>query len=85
MDGIGIAVVTGALCCAVGILINAFVRRLGVQTRTDRLEDAVKQNSNALKVMAKCHDVTLALLQGEDLNGEVKKVREELRDHWIDK
>ena len=81
MEGIVVGVIVGAA----GLAINAFVRRMGVKTRTDRLEESMGQVAKTQRVILKCLLPMLVKLKGKALNGELEEALEELNNHLISK
>ena len=81
VDGIVVGVITASIM----ILINALVRRVGVQTRTDRVEQKIDD-------LTKGHEVTMQVLlplvlalKGGKPNGEVERALSLLNDYLIKK
>lgn len=81
LEGIIVGIVTASIM----ILINALVRRSGVKTRTDRMEESLKK-------LEKGHEVTMQVLlplvlalKGNKPNGEVERALQLLNNYLIQK
>lgn len=78
-------IVIGVITASIMILINALIRRISVQTRTDRIEEALEK-------LEKGHEVTMQVLlplvlsvKGEKPNGEVERALSLLNNYLITK
>lgn len=78
-------IIVGVITASIMILINALVRRTGVKTRTDRIEETLVK-------LEKGHEVTMQVLlplvlsvKGQKPNGEVERALLLLNDYLIKK
>lgn len=78
-------IVVGVIIAAITILINALIHRIGVQTRTDRLEEKVDELMEGHKVTMQVLLPLVLAVKGEKPNGEVERAMALLNDYLIKK
>lgn len=78
-------IVIGVVVAVITILVNAFVHRMGVQTRTDRLEEKIDRLEEGHKVTMQVLLPLVLSVKGEKPNGEVERALNLLNDYLIKK
>lgn len=82
---IAIGIVIGICTGAVMILINALVRRVGMQSRSDRLEIAIEDLKKEQKVILQVLLPLVLAVNGEKPNGELHRALQLLNEYMINK
>ena len=77
-------IIIGVVVAVITILVNAFVHRMGVQTRTDRLEEKIDRLEEGHKVTMQVFLLVLSV-KGEKPNGELERALNLLNDYFIQK
>jgi len=78
-------IITGIIIAIASILINALVRRTGVQTRTDRLEKEVEDLKRGQIAILEVLRPLIVALQGGKPNGELEQASRRLDEYLIKK
>ena len=78
-------IIVGVIIAVVTILINGIVHRIGVQTRTDRLEEKIDELTEGHKVTMQVLLPLVLAVKGEKPNGEVERAMALLNDYLIKK
>lgn len=78
-------IVIGVVIAVITILVNAFVHRMGVQTRTDRLEEKIDRLEEGHKVTMQVLLPLVLSVKGEKPNGELERALSLLNDYFIKK
>lgn len=78
-------IVIGVVVAVITILVNAFVHRMGVQTRTDRLEEKIDRLEEGHKVTMQVLLPLVLSVKGEKPNGELERALSLLNDYFIKK
>lgn len=81
LEGILVGIVTASIM----ILINAMVRRVGVQTRTDRAKKDIEELKDGQHVMLKALIAVLIAQRDGKTNGECKEALKALNEFLIRK
>lgn len=78
-------IIVGVIIAVVTILINGIIHRIGVQTRTDRLEEKIDELTEGHKVTMQVLLPLVLAVKGEKPNGEVERAMALLNDYLIKK
>lgn len=78
-------IIVGVIIAAATILINSMVHRIGVRTRTDRLEEKIDELTEGHKVTMQVLLPLVLAVKGEKPNGEVERAMALLNDYLIKK
>lgn len=78
-------IVVGIITASIMILINACVRRMGVQTRTDRLDKKIDAIEEGQKVVFKSLLALLIAQRDGKTNGECEEALHDLNEFLIRK
>lgn len=78
-------ILVGILTASIMILINAMVRRIGVKTRTDRVEEQLEKLETGHKVTMQVLLPLVLSVKGEKPNGELERALNLLNDYFIEK
>ena len=78
-------IIVGVIIAVATILINSIVHRIGVQTRTDRLEEKIDELTEGHKVTMQVLLPLVLAVKGEKPNGEVERAMALLNDYLIKK
>lgn len=78
-------IIVGVIIAVATILINSIIHRIGVQTRTDRLEEKVDELMEGHKVTMQVLLPLVLAVKGEKPNGEVERAMALLNDYLIKK
>lgn len=78
-------IIVGVIIAVATILINSMVHRIGVRTRTDRLEEKVDELMEGHKVTMQVLLPLVLAVKGEKPNGEVERAMALLNDYLIKK
>lgn len=78
-------IIVGVIIAVATILINSMVHRIGVQTRTDRLEEKIDELTEGHKVTMQVLLPLVLAVKGEKPNGEVERAMALLNDYLIKK
>lgn len=78
-------IIVGVIIAAATILINSIVHRIGVRTRTDRLEEKIDELTEGHKVTMQVLLPLVLAVKGEKPNGEVERAMALLNDYLIKK
>lgn len=81
VEGIVIGIVIGVVM----LVINTLVHRMGVRTRTDRLEEKIDKLEEGHKVTMQVLLPLVLSVKGEKPNGEVERALILLNDYFIKK
>ncbi len=81
VEGIVIGIVIGVVM----LVINTLVHRMGVRTRTDRLEEKIDKLEEGHKVTMQVLLPLVLSVKGEKPNGEVERALTLLNDYFIKK
>ena len=78
-------IIVGVIIAVATILINSIIHRIGVQTRTDRLEEKIDELTEGHKVTMQVLLPLVLAVKGEKPNGEVERAMALLNDYLIKK
>lgn len=78
-------IIVGVIIAVATILINSIIHRIGVQTRTDRLEEKIDELTEGHKVTMQVLLPLVLAVKGEKPNGEVERAMALLSDYLIKK
>ena len=78
-------IIVGVIIAVATILINSIIHRIGVQTRTDRLEEKIDELTEGHKVTMQVLLPLVLAVKGEKPNGEVERAMMLLNDYLIKK
>ena len=78
-------IIVGVIIAIATILINSIIHRIGVQTRTDRLEEKIDELTEGHKVTMQVLLPLVLAVKGEKPNGEVERAMALLNDYLIKK
>lgn len=78
-------IIVGVIIAVATILINSMVHRIGVHTRTDRLEEKIDELTEGHKVTMQVLLPLVLAVKGEKPNGEVERAMALLNDYLIKK
>lgn len=78
-------IIVGIVTASIMILINAMVRRIGVKTRTDRVEEQLEKLETGHKVTMQVLLPLVLSVKGEKPNGELERALSLLNDYFIKK
>ena len=78
-------IVVGVIIAIATILINALVRRTGVQTRSDRMEEDLKELKEGQRTIFQVLLPLVLSVKGQKPNGELERALELLNDYLIKK
>ena len=78
-------IVVGVIIAIATILINALVRRTGVKTRTDRLEEDIEELKEGQVAILEVLLPLILALKGGKPNGEVERALQRLNEYMIKK
>jgi len=78
-------IVVGVIIAIATILINALVRRTGVQTRSDRMEEDLAELRKGQQMTFQVLLPLVLSVKGQKPNGELERALELLNDYLIKK
>ena len=78
-------IIVGVIIAVATILINSIIHRIGVQTRTDRIEEKIDELTEGHKVTMQVLLPLVLAVKGEKPNGEVERAMALLNDYLIKK
>lgn len=78
-------VIIGIIIGVVMLIINAFIHRTGIQTRTDRLEKDIEELKEGQIAILEVLLPLILALKGNKPNGEVERALQRLNDYIIHK
>lgn len=78
-------IVVGVIIAIASILINALVRRTGVKTRSDRMEEDLKELKEGQRTIFQVLLPLVLSVKGQKPNGELERALELLNDYLIKK
>ena len=78
-------IVVGVIIAIATILINALVRRTGVQTRSDRMEEDLMELKKGQQMTFQVLLPLVLSVKGQKPNGELERALELLNDYLIKK